>query len=197
MTTKRPSCSQCLRPLTECYCHAITVLHSDVRIIILQHHSEVAHPFNTARMAELALHDCHIVVGESFSLSQPEISTLCNADFSPMLLFPVMHPISMAEQRLRVKEQGKAPLLFIPDGTWKKAKKILHCSPDIAALPSIKLDAMDKSIYGVRKSTQEGGVSTVEACFHFLSQWSGSPEHYAPLLHPLQWLAERQRTFKP
>lgn len=197
MSTKRPSCPDCFRPIKECYCHAVNHLSSEVQLVILQHPSEVNHPFNTARMAELALDSCNILVGEQFEFKQPELSELNNEDFSPVLLFPVENAVSVAEYRAETKAQGKKPVVVIPDGTWKKARKILHSSPQIASLSGVDLGPLGDSIYSVRQSNQTGGVSTVEAIYQFLSQWHGDTEQFYPLLQPLQWLVQRQRRFMP
>ena len=196
MTSKRQSCPKCQRPLTECYCHVVVKLASDVKVVILQHHSESRHPFNTARMVDMALEESVTLVGESFQLDHLTTLGLDRDDYYPMLFFPGEASRSVAEHRQSALSNGLKPLLFVPDGTWRKARKILHCSPEIAELPRVELESVGESIYGVRKGSEEGGVSTVEACYYFLSEWQGNSEAYLPLLAPLKWLNKRQSHYK-
>jgi len=165
-------------------------------LVILQHPSETRHPFNTARMVQLAVERSQICIGESFQLGFGALSQFSLDNYQPMLLFPGEASRPPSEYRSDFESSAKIPLLIVPDGTWRKAKKILHYSPTIAALPRVDLGELGESQYGVRKSSQPGGVSTVEACYYFLSQWHADSERFASLLTPLNWLTQRQQEYR-
>ena len=116
---KRKSCSKCLRPTKACYCQVIKEINNQVQIIIIQHPTEAAHPFNTARMAQLCFQNLKLFKLEKIQNS-PELENLIALDGS-YLLFPT------DESAILKKELSCAvKRLIVIDGTWRKAKKIFY-----------------------------------------------------------------------
>ena len=128
----RPQCSRCLRPAAHCLCAQIPSLDSRTRVLVLQHPSEVNHALNTARLAALGLNNAQLVVGEVFD----DLQTLLNPPgYQARLLFPADDA-----QPLQAYGPVDQPLLLVvPDGTWRKARKLLHLNPLLAALPRVSL----------------------------------------------------------
>ena len=152
----RPQCSRCLRPVTHCLCALIPSLDSRTRVLLLQHPSEVGHALNTARLAALGLNNAQLVVGEVFE----GLPSLLNVPgYQARLLFPADDA-----QPLQAYASSDAPLLLVvPDGTWRKARKMLHLNPLLAALPRVTLAEGGVSRYRLRKAPGPGALSTVEA----------------------------------
>jgi len=125
----RPQCPRCLRPATHCLCALIPSLDSRTRVLLLQHPSEVNHALNTARLAALGLNNAQLIVGEVFD----DLPALLNPPgYQVRLLFPADDA-----QPLQAYVPGDQPLLLVvPDGTWRKARKLLHLNPLLAALPA-------------------------------------------------------------
>lgn len=180
----RPQCSRCLRPLTHCLCALIPSLDSRTRVLLLQHPSEVNHALNTARLAALGLNNAQLVVGEVFE----DLPTLLNPPgYQARLLFP-----SDDAQPLQSYVPGEQPvLLVVPDGTWRKARKLLHLNPLLAALPRVILVGDAVSRYRLRKAPGPGALSTVEAIAQAL-QVLEAPTSFEPLLRPFDVLIEGQ-----
>ncbi|UOB22649.1 DTW domain-containing protein [Pseudomonas orientalis] len=180
----RPQCSRCLRPISHCLCPLIPRLDSRTRVLLLQHPSEVNHALNTARLAALGLTHAQLVVGEVFD----DLETLLNPPgYQARLLFPAddAHP-------LQAYEPGDQPLLLVvPDGTWRKARKLLHLNPLLAALPRVTLPAGGVSRYRLRKAPGPGALSTIEAIVQAL-QVLEAPVSFEPLLKPFEALIEGQ-----
>jgi DTW domain-containing protein YfiP len=82
-------------------------------------------------------------------------------------------------------------LLVVPDGTWRKARKLLHLNPLLAALPRVTLAAGAVSRYRLRKAPGPGALSTVEAIAQAL-QVLETPTSFEPLLRPFEALIEGQ-----
>lgn len=141
----RPQCSRCLRPITHCLCPLIPSLDSRTRVLLLQHPSEVNHALNTARLAALGLNNAQLVVGEVFE----DLATLLNPPgYQARLLFPAEDA-----QPLQGYTPGDQPLLLVvPDGTWRKARKLLHLNPLLSALPRVTLAEGGVSRYRLRKA---------------------------------------------
>ncbi|WP_426178456.1 tRNA-uridine aminocarboxypropyltransferase [Pseudomonas sp. TWRC1-2] len=180
----RPQCSRCLRPVTYCLCALIPSLDSRTRVLLLQHPSEVNHALNTARLAALGLNNAQLVVGEVFE----DLPTLLNPPgYQARLLFPAEDA-----QPLQAYTPTDEPmLLVVPDGTWRKARKLLHLNPLLAALPRVTLAEGAVSRYRLRKAPGPGALSTVEAIVQAL-QVLEAPASFDALLKPFEALIEGQ-----
>ena len=180
----RPQCPRCLRPQTHCLCPLIPHLDSRTRVLLLQHPSEVSHALNTARLAALGLSNAELIVGEVFE----DLPKLLNQPgYQARLLFPAEDA-----QPLQVYAPNDQPmLLVVPDGTWRKARKMLHLNPLLAALPRVTLTEGGVSRYRLRKAPGPGALSTIEAIVQALETLE-APTTFAPLLKPFEALIEGQ-----
>ncbi|KAF2410687.1 DTW domain-containing protein YfiP [Pseudomonas antarctica] len=180
----RPQCSRCLRPVAHCLCPLIPSLDSRTRVLLLQHPSEVNHALNTARLAALGLNNVQWVVGEVFE----DLATLLNQPgYQARLLFPA----DDAQPLQPYKPDDQLLLLVVPDGTWRKARKLLHLNPLLAALPRVTLAGDSVSRYRLRKAPGPGALSTVEAIAQAL-QVLEAPTSFELLLKPFDALIEGQ-----
>ena len=180
----RSQCARCLRPATHCLCPLIPQLDSRTRVLLLQHPSEVNHALNTARLAALGLNNAELIVGEVFE----DLPALLNPPgYQARLLFPAQDA-----QPLQAYTPSDQPLLLVvPDGTWRKARKLLHLNPLLAALPRVTLAGGAVSRYRLRKAPGPGALSTVEAIVQAL-QTLEAPTSFEPLLRPFEALIEGQ-----
>ncbi|MBT9266320.1 DTW domain-containing protein [Pseudomonas sp. MG-9] len=180
----RPQCPRCLRPQTHCLCPLIPRLDSRTRVLLLQHPSEVNHALNTARLAALGLTNAELVVGEVFE----DLPALLNRPgYRARLLFPA----DDAQPMQAYTESDEPLLLVVPDGTWRKARKMLHLNPLLAALPRVTLAEGGVSRYRLRKAPGPGALSTIEAIVQALETLE-APTTFAPLLKPFEALIEGQ-----
>ncbi|EJM52239.1 hypothetical protein PMI29_05962 [Pseudomonas sp. GM49] len=180
----RIQCPRCLRPQSHCLCPLIPSLDSRTRVLLLQHPSEVNHALNTARLAVLGLNNAELIVGEVFE----NLPTLLNQPgYQARLLFP-----GEEVQPMKAYSSSDEPmLLVVPDGTWRKARKMLHLNPLLAALPRVALAEGGVSRYRLRKAPGPGALSTVEAIVQALETLE-APTSFAPLLKPFEALIEGQ-----
>ncbi len=179
----RPLCPRCCRPLSHCLCALIPNLDSRTRVLILQHPSEVKHALNTARLAALGLINAELCVGEQFDDLHEKLN---RPGYRSCLLFP-----GQGAGVLEAAPNALPMQLVVPDGTWRKASKMLHLSPLLAALPRVTLPAGDASRYRLRKAPMEGALSTIEAIVQALDILD-SPRTFEALLKPFDALIEGQ-----
>lgn len=176
----RPQCPVCQRPASHCLCALVPSLESQTQVLILQHPSETAHALNTARLVALGLRSAELLIGESFP-------ALADDGCVNYLLFP--GPDAVPLERLAA---GTTPLrLVVPDGTWRKARKLLHVNPELAALPRVSLPAGLVSRYRLRKAPEPGALSTLEAIVTALNILEGAGRFDA-LLRPFEALIDAQ-----
>lgn len=176
----RPRCPRCLRPEGHCLCLLIPRLPSRTRVLILQHPSEADHALNTARLAHLGLLNSELVITE-----QVDPARWLNHPGQACVLFP-----GEGAQPLRASP-GQAMQLIVLDGTWRKARKLLHLNPALAALPRVSLAPAGPSRYRLRKAPAPGALSTVEAIVQALEILEPEAD-YQPLLRPFDALIEGQ-----
>ncbi|MCC8342243.1 DTW domain-containing protein [Pseudomonas stutzeri] len=175
----RPRCSRCQRPSLHCLCALIPSLESRTQIVILQHLSEASHALNTARLAALGLRSAQLQIGERFDEVADAVPTY--------LLFPGEDAVPLS-----VVGHDDLPVrLIVPDGTWRKARKLLHLNPWLAALPRAALPEGLSSRYRLRKAPMPGALSTIEAIVAALNTLE-APERYDDLLRPFEALIEGQ-----
>lgn len=180
----RSRCERCLRPAGHCLCSLIPQLSSRTRVLVLQHPSEANHALNTARLAALGLDNAELKVGEVFE----DLAQLLECPgYQARLLFPADDA-----QPLQAYAPSQEPmLLVVPDGTWRKARKLLHLNPLLAALPRVTLEAAPVSRYRLRKAPGPDALSTLEAIVEAL-QTLEAPTSFEPLLRPFDALIEGQ-----
>jgi DTW domain-containing protein YfiP len=191
----RAQCSRCLRPQTHCLCALIPRLSSHTRVLILQHPDESKHALNTARLAALGLCNSELVVAETF----PQLVGLLNDPaYRAVLLFPgegaqVLQCLvaQVGGARGGVDAEQLPCLLVVPDGTWRKARKLLYLNPLLASLPRVTLPEGLVSRYRLRKAPMPGAISTLEAIVTALNIID-APKRFDTLLKPFEALIEGQ-----
>lgn len=183
---RRPLCPHCARPVSHCLCAHISVSPNRTAVLVLQHSSEQKHPLNTARLAVAGLQRAELRVGEYFPWLEDYIAGARRV----YLLFPGEAALTPAEV---MKELAPATpdLLIVPDGTWRKARKILYANPVLTTLPRLSLAAGAPSAYKVRKATVPGAVATIEAIVRTLARLEPDQD-FAPVLKPFHVLVAQQ-----
>ncbi|MBD9424742.1 DTW domain-containing protein [Pseudomonas sp. PDM15] len=179
----RVRCERCARPQSHCLCHLIPRLPSRTRVLILQHPDEVGHALNTARLAALGLENAELLVGENFAGLQLDPA------YRACLLFP--GETAQALPLAPLPSDDRPLLLVVPDGTWRKARKLLHLNSWLAELPRVCLPSGLSSRYRLRKAPAEGALATIEAIAMALDLQE-APQRFDELLRPFEALIEGQ-----
>ena len=177
----RPQCACCQRPQGHCLCPLIPSLASRTSVLILQHPSEAGHALNTARLAALGLVNAQLRIGEVFD------DLPVDDGVDSYLLFPGAQALSLTELGARPEPCR----LIVPDGTWRKARKLLHLNPKLAGLPRVALPEGLVSRYRLRKAPSPGALSTLEAIVVALNGLEGGARFDA-LLRPFEALIDGQ-----
>lgn len=165
---------------------ALEVLEAPLRVMFLQHPRERRVPIGTARMAHLALKGSELHVGTSFD-DHPRVREVLDAPGTrAMLLFPgpdAVSPSTLAEPPTH---------LFVVDGTWSTAAKVVRRNASLAALPKLGLTPAQPGRYRIRREPDEQGMATIEAVALVLSELTGRPGAFDALLSPFDHMVESQ-----
>ena len=184
---RRPMCPRCRRPVSVCYCEALTRLETRSRVVILQHPREAGMPIGTAHMAHLCLPSSRLHVGIEWQGSEALREACGDPQRPAVLLYPG------AEARDILTDPPETPVtLIVVDGTWAQARKVVRLNPALAALPRYAFDAPAPSNYRIRREPSEAYVSTLEALVHVLGALEGDPERFEALRRPMDAMVDAQ-----
>ena len=193
--SKRKKCTVCDKALAACICQHITEIDSDIELIILQHPGEVKNAIGTARILNLSLPQCQIIIGEDFTDNTQLNDILNDLTRQCFLLYPSEE--SIAAEYLAINESCHRDsdikrTFILLDGTWRKAFKMYQSSINLQKLPAVRLNAEQESQYTIRQTSIEGGLSTVEAGFLLLSTLDENKDKYQPLLTAFEYMINFQ-----
>jgi DTW domain-containing protein YfiP len=159
----RMICKKCQRPKSACFCPNIIPQGNEILLTILVHPDEQKHSLGTAKMAELTFHKTMLFTGLNFT-NQSELTKRIN-DFHTVVLYPHENALDITQRKVtRAIEH-----IIIIDGSWRKAKRILHENSFLQNISKIQLGKTNDSIYQIRKAPRENQLSTIEAIVQTLN----------------------------
>lgn len=170
-------CLRCLRPLSSCFCSAITQIETNCRIIILMHPKEARKQrIGTGRLAHLALKNSEIIIGESFDNNirvQELLSFQSSENIFPMILYPgeTSHNISHAPITVQPNDKSASVLqyiFFVIDGTWPCAKSMMRDSKILHSIPRISFELIESSRFTIKHQPASYCLSTIESIYYLL-----------------------------
>lgn len=181
----RPACVACCRPLTHCLCALIPRLHPATQVMVIQHPSERHHALNTARLLALGLANARLVIVEQ--LDDDLAAELADPNWRTELLFPGPEAAQIAPTPFDARPRR----LVLLDGTWRKARKLLHLNDVLRRIPQVTLPVGQGSRYRLRKAPTREALATIEAGVRALSIIEPDFD-FQPLLRPFDALIEGQ-----
>jgi DTW domain-containing protein YfiP len=180
-------CARCARPVSVCYCAALTTIETESRIVILQHPRERGMPIGTARMAHLCLPRSSLHVGVAWD-GTDVLREACGDPARPPIL---LYPGRGARDVLQDPPQAPVTLIVV-DGTWSHARTIVRDNPVLASVPRYAFEAPEPSNYRIRREPCDEYVSTIEALMHVLGAIEGDAERFRALMRPMNAMVDAQ-----
>lgn len=175
-------CLHCQRPEATCICRFITAVDNRVKVVVLQHPSEVAQAKGSLTLLKHSLINCEVIVGENFSQHQQVNQLIASYQDQCILLYPGEHASCLSTMTVNRTQSEEDICLMLIDATWKKAYRMFMLSKNLQQLPQVSLPAGFESRYAIRKTRKANGLSTLEACCHALSFLERDPHKYEKLL---------------
>lgn len=162
-------CYRCFWPKALCWCGSIRPMPTRTKVVFLMHPKEYKEQrTGTGRLTHLCLADSELIMGVGFD-EDPRTQALINdpANF-PMLLYPSpdarVLPGGLAAEELG----GRRLVVFVLDGTWSCARKMLRLSPSLQRLPRLVFPPAAPSRFVIKQQPVEGCLSTLEATHELL-----------------------------
>lgn len=160
----REECYVCYRAKKNCLCGSIKPFSTRTRFVILMHTKEAKKQrTGTARLAKLCLKNAELLIGTDFTLDERVNSLLRDPSYSPFVLYPGPKAVNFKTLGKELLPEGKTPLVFVMDGTWECAQRLLYRSRNVRALPRLSFSRSYTSKFIIKKQPREYCVSTIEA----------------------------------
>ena len=180
----RERCYGCYRPVDICFCDSIPTIHNRTDVLILQHHRERTHAFNTARIVRRSLKLSNLIFGRREKLAQADLPILPGA--------ALLYPGKQSKLLTEISQDQLPPQLVIIDGTWHHAKTMFRDIPQLHALPQYRLAPTTPGQYRIRLEPTATSLSTVEATVAALRYLEPETEGFALLLGAFNRMVEQQ-----
>lgn len=166
----RELCLNCRQPESGCYCEHVHAFDPKIKFMILIHPLEVKRRIATGRMSSLCLTGSELIRGTEYSQDTQVNGVLDNPNHHCVVLYPGQSSVNLthatSEARLELTPANKKLVIFVIDGTWSTAGKMIRRSPNLMALPRICFTPPGPSQFRIRRQPALECYSTIEAIHH-------------------------------
>lgn len=163
--TPRIKCYKCMRPSSSCICKHTTPIHTKTRFIILMHPMEYKREKNgTGHMTQLQLSNSEIIVGIDFTNNR-RVNEILDNEKNSFLLYPGKDNFNLSIRNGSEVSSfmSDSPTIFILDGTWPCARKMLKLSKNLQELKRVSFDNEIKSKFIIKQQPESLCLSTIES----------------------------------
>ncbi|MDN3665460.1 tRNA-uridine aminocarboxypropyltransferase [Algibacter miyuki] len=194
----RITCYKCMRPTSTCICKYISPLQTKTRFIILMHPKEYKkEKSGTGHITKLQLENSEIIVGVDFTDNKRVNEILAKENCSSFLLYPGKDNFNLSvRERSEINSfMGHNPHIFLIDGTWPCARKMLKLSKNLQKLKRVSFDNKIKSKFIIKQQPESLCLSTIESVYTVLNLLKeGDLEHCetTDFLIPFEKMIEHQ-----
>jgi DTW domain-containing protein YfiP len=123
----------------------------------------------TGRLSHLCLENSQIITGIDFNQSESVKNLLSDPSNFCTLLYPGSDSKDISQGDFRTNfERDRKWIVFILDGTWPCAKKMMKLSTCLHSIPKISFSNGRKSIFAIKHQPNEMCLSTIESVHQLL-----------------------------
>lgn len=201
----RVICDACDQPDFCCYCAQVTTFDPQISFVILIHPIEVKRRIATGRMSHLSLKNSHLIAGQDYSQNAKVNALLEEKEYHSVVLYPGATSQNLSTlsplEKAKIFPREKKLRIFVVDGTWATARKMMRLSENLKNLPRVCFSPDKPSNFRVRKQPHPQCYSTIEAIHHtieLLGDSRGFPVKtrlHDRLLSVFEYMVERQLQF--
>lgn len=168
----RNLCLTCRQPQFSCFCSYVQEFDPKIKFMILIHPIEFKRRIATGRMSHLCLQNSELIIGQNYSANESVNQVLQDPFNHCVILYPGRASTDLTamepDARKSLFPKNKKLVIFVIDGTWATAGKMVHQSKNLISLPRFCFTPPAPSNFRVRKQPAPGCYSTVEAIHHTL-----------------------------
>ena len=169
---KRESfCFKCFRLQNNCLCHLVKSFDSITRFVLLMHPMEAKkEKMGTGRISIACLKNSELITGIDFSEDETVNALINDSKNHCMVLYPGDKSLNISSDDVTplLNLQEKKLIVFLIDGTWPCAKKMMKLSRNINSLPRVSFTSHHESLFSIKEQPAEFCLSTLESIHFFL-----------------------------
>jgi len=161
-----------MRSSSTCICKHISPFQTKTRFIILMHPKEYRkEKVGTGLMTNLQLENSEIIVGVDFTNNNRVNEILNNEISTSFLLYPGKDSFNLSIRKSSEINSfmGNNPHIFLIDGTWSCARKMLKLSKNLQKLKRVSFDNTIKSKFIIKQQPEALCLSTIESVYTVLN----------------------------
>ena len=201
----RVLCANCSQPTFSCFCAQIQSFDPEISFVILIHPIEVKRRIATGRMSHLCLKGSYLIKGQDYTENCTVNELIADSNYHSVILYPGINSKNISpltvQERAGLFPKTKKLRLFIIDGTWATARKMIRQSQNLKNLPRICFSPTTPSNFRVRKQPHSACYSTIEAIHHTIEligetqDFNTAQRQHDNLLHVFNYMVENQLEF--
>ncbi len=162
-------CYRCFWPKALCWCGSIRPMPTRTKVVFLMHPKEYKEQrTGTGRLTHLCLADSELIMGVEFDAEARTQALIADPANFPMLLYPSPDARVLPGGLHAGELGGRRLVVFVLDGTWSCARKMLRLSPSLQRLPRLVFPPAAPSKFVIKQQPVEGCLSTLEATHELL-----------------------------
>ncbi|MEO7426536.1 MAG: tRNA-uridine aminocarboxypropyltransferase [Fibrobacteria bacterium] len=172
---KETTCYKCYLIRENCLCHLIEPFDTAIRFVILMHLKEAKkEKAGTGRICHATLRNSRIITGIDFTHNEEVNALIRDPGNHCLVMYPGRKSLNVSTgdvaPLLETKRSGRKLVIFLIDGTWQCAKKMMKLSLNVRSLPRIGFTANHESIFYIKEQPAAYCLSTLESIHFFLSE---------------------------
>jgi hypothetical protein len=168
-------CYQCFRLQKNCLCHLIKPFDSKTHFVLLMHPMEAKkEKMGTGRISKACLRNSQMIMWVDFTNDSEVNALIADPSNHCMVLYPGERALNISSDDISPLENlakiQKRLVLFLIDGTWPCAKKMMKLSKNIHSLPRLSFTATHQSLFAIKEQPADYCLSTLESIHFFLCE---------------------------
>ena len=168
-------CYKCHRLHKNCLCHLIFPFNTLFKFVVLMHPMEAKkEKMGTGRISLAMLENSQMIMGVDFTLDEEVNSIISNPDNICFTMYPGEKSLNVSEHDVSDLKTAialkKNLIVFLIDGTWPCAKKMMRLSKNIRNLPRLSFTANHTSIFEIKEQPADFCLSTLESIHFFIQE---------------------------
>ncbi len=169
----RSKCFVCFRPRAACLCHHIKPFNTKTKFVILIHPMEAKKQrLGTGRMSLAFLKNSQKIMGVDFTDDETVNQIIDDSCNLCVVLYPGKSAFNISTTPIEEFhfQKDKKLVVFIIDGTWPCARKMMMKSTRVRSLPRICFTPTKQSEFVIKHQPDTFCLSTIESIHLLLSE---------------------------
>lgn len=163
-------CYICFRKKKNCLCQLMKPFDTKIQFVILIHPMEAKkEKLGTGRITKAILKNSKLIMGVDFTNDREVNEIIQNKENTCFVLYPGTDAIDVSSGDISSLENKKI-VVFVIDGTWPCAKKMMKLSHNLQRLPRLSFTTTQQSIFEIKEQPADFCLSTIESIHVLLSE---------------------------